>query len=136
MSTEPVACMAVKLDIPAHLEMLQEHACRLGTGAEMISTAQVITRHEQLKVGQIAYLVSRQGKFIMVNLLPFSSIFVPYDFHCFFVFCYCCCCCCYCFCGSSDKQGPLVVGQVRLLSVKFDKTVQYSNQTVVNICFP
>lgn len=88
MSTEPVACMPVKLDIPAHLEMLQEHACRLSIGAEMISTAQVITRHEQheLKVGQIAYLVSRKEKFIMVNLLPVSSIFVPYDFHCFFVF--------------------------------------------------
>ena len=39
-------CTLVKLDIPAHLEMLQEHACRLDSGVGMISIVQVTTRYE------------------------------------------------------------------------------------------
>ena len=55
VSTDRVVCIPVKLDIPAHLEMLQEHACRLDSGVGMISIVQVTTRHVQqaVKVGQI-----------------------------------------------------------------------------------
>ena len=78
VSTDRVVCIPVKLDIPAHPEMLQEHACRLDSGVGMISIVQVTTRHEKhaFKVGQITFLISRQEAFILVNLLPFSRIFV------------------------------------------------------------
>ena len=56
VSTDRVVCIPVKLDIPAHLEMLQEGACGLDSGAGMISIVQVTKRHEHaFKVGQIAF---------------------------------------------------------------------------------
>ena len=48
----------------------------------------------------------------MVYLLPFSSVFVPFDFHCFFV------CCCF-HCSESVltlRRDLLVAGQVLVLN--------------------
>ena len=85
VSTDRVVYIPVKLDIPVHLEMLQEHACRLDSGVGMISIAQVTTCREQhaIKVGQNCIFEQPTGN-IQHAILPFSSIFQLFV------------CCCYC----------------------------------------
>ena len=47
VSTDRVVCIPVKLDIPVHLEMLQEHVCQLDNGVGMILIVQVTKPHKQ-----------------------------------------------------------------------------------------
>ena len=48
VSTDRVVRIPVKLDIPAHPEMLQEHACRLDIRVGMISIVQIFKHHRSV----------------------------------------------------------------------------------------